>query len=233
MSLTLAVADNADGTGAVATIAGSTGSVAVWTQPVQLGGPLAASWTLAGTRSGNGTVALSLGLGTYWAYALNVSLVSTPVYFGVTQSADAVASRLQDALVARLLGLSMTGNPNARILGAINENEKIAQFPCTYCVFAGEAEVEESGLTTRDTIVYHFRLRIVDRCSPDDGANRKMYQLWKQQYMRALRNQRFLAVPESLTTRVRPRKSQFLAGGTWQLWSMELDVECVARETRG
>lgn len=66
---TLALSDNADGTGAVASIAGSSaGSTnAVYTSPVPTGSG-ALVWSLGGTRTGDGAVPLSLNDGYYLAY---------------------------------------------------------------------------------------------------------------------------------------------------------------------
>lgn len=78
----LALADNGDGSGGVATISGSTTGATnrVYVQP--LSWEISANWTLAGSRTGNGAVALSLATGHYYVYvestlgsAKNVSLI--------------------------------------------------------------------------------------------------------------------------------------------------------------
>jgi hypothetical protein len=67
---TMTATDNGDGTGAVATIAGSTAGSTnrVYTVPAAGG-----SWTLSGTRTGDGVVALTLAAGVYFAYVLSTS----------------------------------------------------------------------------------------------------------------------------------------------------------------
>lgn len=69
MALTLTIVDQADGTGATATIAGSGGlAMTVYTQTFS--GDLGAGvWTVSGTRTGDGDVDLSLAAGHYFAYA--------------------------------------------------------------------------------------------------------------------------------------------------------------------
>ena len=80
--------------------------------------------------------------------------------------------------------LTLTNLPTANILAStINENQAILLFPCITVAYAGEAEGEQSEMTGTDDIAYPFRVRIMDRCSPDDNTNRAQYQLWKQQCM--------------------------------------------------
>ncbi len=149
-------------------------------------------------------------------------------------STGAVRTRLRASVVARLASLTMAGNPNALILDRIIENEQIASWPCMMLAYAGEPEVEESEMTQTDDVVYKFRLRITDRCHPDDNRNQDRYELWKQQVMRALRNQRASGVVESILTRVRPQAAQFLASPpAWELYTQDMMIECVCREPRG
>lgn len=64
-------ADAGDGTGGTLTIDGEAGaSHAVYVQAMN---PLAGSWTAAGSRAGDGTVALTLDEGSYWLYVLSTS----------------------------------------------------------------------------------------------------------------------------------------------------------------
>ena len=124
-------------------------------------------------------------------------------------------------------------NPRATYHDII-ENEKILSFPAMMLAYAGTAEGVEATMTGRDDIVYQFRLRIVDRCHPDDNANQDRYELWKQQVMRAIRNQRAAGVVESVITRVQPQASQFLVNPpAWAVYTQNLLIECVCREPRG
>lgn len=234
MTMILTITDNADRTGAVATIAGSLGAVnTVWTQQDPLGGQVWPGFVSTGSRTGDGTVALSIPPGYYWAYVQNAAGISNLVRFAATDSTQSVATRLRAALVARLQGLIMAGTPNANIFPALVENMKTIVFPCITVASAGEAERDASQLTGQDDIIYPFRCKINDRRSPDDDSQKAVYELWKQQAMRSMRKQRFTTVPESLTCEVQPRKNSFLVGPGWQLWSMEFAVMCRARENRG
>lgn len=82
---TLSIADNGDGSGAVVTISGSElGSVnVVFVQT------LTGSWSVAGSRSGDGEVSLSLAAGQFLAYAqstLGGQSVSSVVLFSVSDT---------------------------------------------------------------------------------------------------------------------------------------------------
>lgn len=109
-SPTLAVADNGDGTGAVATITGSengsvTNTVYVWDGD---------SWEDSGDRTGNGTVSLSLAIGKYWAYVQSDDgasfSLSNLVRFAVTDSdLGPVIERIADEIEHRLQQVT-TGN---------------------------------------------------------------------------------------------------------------------------
>ena len=88
--LVLNVADNADGTGATASIAGSVNGT---TNTVYYAPYGSTAWVNGGNRSGDGTVSLSItSSGLYWAYVLNdnagTELTSVPVQFSVTTGAD-------------------------------------------------------------------------------------------------------------------------------------------------
>ena len=99
MSLTLAITDNADGTGATASVTGTSGAgVTVYTQPS--GGAFSA----AASRTGDGTIALP-GLGYFWAYALLSSGLGSPstiLLYGATAGTLSCLRRCQDAIAAIL-----------------------------------------------------------------------------------------------------------------------------------
>lgn len=109
---TLTIADNGDGTGAVVTIAGSTAGSTNQVYTVSRSG---GSWTLGGSRTGNGTVVVTLATGGYLVYVLSslsggyaISAVST---FSVTDStlASGRVQQISDALVAELAAADLAG----------------------------------------------------------------------------------------------------------------------------
>ena len=113
---TLAVADNADGTGATATIAAGEAAATNVVKTRLLG---TATWVTSGTRTGNGTVALALGLGVYAAYVQSssggVTVYSTPVLFTTTTNVGSVMIRLLGAVRTVIRSLSLAGIDSANV----------------------------------------------------------------------------------------------------------------------
>lgn len=109
---TLTLADNGDDTGAVATISGSTGgSTNDIYQASWGGGVVGSSFQLAGSRTGDGTIALALAAGYYWLYVLSTltgdSAISLVKGLRVTTGALAVHEQCLDAAVAKIQALSL------------------------------------------------------------------------------------------------------------------------------
>ncbi len=112
---TLSIADNADGTGGVATIAGAT---ALTTNTVYgtdwSGGMIGATFTSLGSRSGNGTVSLAVANGYHWAYvvstlAANDGVVSLVQGYRTTSGSLAVYEQCLNGVLAKMQSLTLTG----------------------------------------------------------------------------------------------------------------------------
>jgi hypothetical protein len=234
MSLSISIADSMDGTGAVATVTGSTGGAAnsVYVMPVTPGASFAVS---GGGCTGNGTAALSLGLGHYLGYVQNVTDgQSSVVYFAVTNAGyTAIATRLRAALVAVYQSLTMAGNPNARVFSTLNENQKLWEYPCFSVATAGEAEKQVGVMSNTDDLEYPFRTRILDLRHPDDNSMNSTYELWKEQAMQAVRNQQLAGVAENLINYVDIRPNAFYPDNKGlAIYSMEFLVRCRCRQKR-
>lgn len=116
MTLALALTDNGNGTGLVATVSGSSpGSTNQLFAARHYGGVLSASWSSLGTRTGDGTIAGSITtMGDYWLYlvstlapAVNVTAVRA---FRVTNGQnDSQFLRILQGVVSRLQSLSLAG----------------------------------------------------------------------------------------------------------------------------
>jgi hypothetical protein len=107
---TLAIADSGDGTGAVATVAGSTTGT---TNTIYVATWPGSTFTSAGSRTANGTVSLSLATGIYWGYcrsSLSGLVVNSLLSrFVVTDATSAVLSRVLSAVRDVVVGLALTG----------------------------------------------------------------------------------------------------------------------------
>src|ERR1019366_1885389 len=112
MPLTLVITDTADGTGGSATIAGSAGGsanvvyYAPWT-----GSMMSAPWTLAGTRTGDGSVPLTIGVGYFVFMVVSDATVGPWAYKNFTDASniDAVHYQYLVGVKARLDQLNMVG----------------------------------------------------------------------------------------------------------------------------
>lgn len=113
---TLTVADNGDGTGATATISGSGAGT---TNAVYGSSWPGAPFAVIGSRSGNGPVALPVGVGPWWFYAASTDAGGTStsgmVHRLVTDGTQAVLFRILAAVRTILWGLGLPGIGTAGI----------------------------------------------------------------------------------------------------------------------
>lgn len=111
MPLTLSIADNADGTGGVATIAGADAAT-VTLHLQQPGG----AWNSAGTRTGSGDIEFTSDPGYYFAYAAGTVSGSPGLsriigLFAITEGAEAVHQKIKSAIAAQIKAIAETSFP--------------------------------------------------------------------------------------------------------------------------
>lgn len=191
MPLTLAIADNADGTGATATVAG-TGGAAVAVRASKVVGTdwPAADWVGPYTRTGDGTVAVPVGFGTWFGFATAGAEQTTPVPFSVTDptnAAPAIATLCRDAVAARLALLALPGCrrvwSDEAWLEAANKD-----YPCVALTTEGLSEFEQPGLDGLDLIGHPVRVSICDKTELRDTLKlRQRYEPWRQRISDAFR----------------------------------------------
>lgn len=107
-SLSLSVVDDADNTGATATITGATGTVTIYAASWS-GGFTSPSFASVGSRSGDGTVSLALAAGYWWVYAATSNYITPVVGVLVTTGNDAMWYRILVAVTERIQALSLSG----------------------------------------------------------------------------------------------------------------------------
>lgn len=128
---TLTAADNADGTGAVATIADSDAGT---TNRVYVANAVGGTWTLAGTRTGDGIVALSLAVGVYFAYATSAaagaSSISAVTVVRVTSTAttDCIPIRVASAVATEISRASGAGELSKTFAAAFSFGSEIVKL---------------------------------------------------------------------------------------------------------
>lgn len=124
---TLSIADSANGTGGIATIAGAT---ALTTNTVYGanwdGGTIGAAFASLGSRSGNGTLSLAVPNGYHWAYVVSTlagqdGVQSLVQGYRTTSGSLSVYEQCLNAVLAKWQSLSLSGLDPA--------NLAVAKFP--------------------------------------------------------------------------------------------------------
>lgn len=220
MAVSLSIADNADGTGATATIAGGNAgdTNVVFTVAIQLliQGILGPAWINQGSLVGNGNLALKVYPGYYWAYLQNTTVggvvtLSIPQYFAANLAAQAVQTRIRQAVVARFQGLNLKSVvatdgakiPANRIYSKMMPGQTTVEYPCVMVTEEGEAETEITGTNARDDLGHPIHVMIYDNVDPNDDTRLPNYERWREQLQRSLRSQRLFQVPEHYQTILR------------------------------
>lgn len=249
---TLAIADNGDGTGGVATISGGdSGSThTVYSQLVDGELGTAASWTARGSRTGNGTITLSPAPTAdkyYWWHAKATSsggtAVSNLVYQNITSGALAVHYQCLVATQARIQGLSLSGIANGSILvqkvpvapsDLWGASPKTYQFPGILITPLGsERMAADEGTNVRDDVGYPVVVSILDADNRHATANHARNLLWRQKIARAFRNQRLPGVSEIIRAVIEPGPVIDIAKWGENYFHSALTIRFTSREVRG
>jgi len=233
MALTLTITDLADGTGATATIAGSSGANTVYTQAFD-GDLGSGAWTSGGTRSGDGDVTLSLAAGHYFAYVVNAGVASPVVYLVVTTGASSVVKQILDAVQARLRLIAYSDIDAANIeIREIRTDENM-ELPC--CIVS-ESQLAvgmnpKDGPLSRDDVVYPIDVAFFaasNRSHLDIGQ----HTLWLERAAKAFRNQRLSGVVTVTKCEVTPGIPVDRDAWVSNKFVGALTLKFTSRETRG
>jgi hypothetical protein len=219
MAVTLTIVDKADGTGATATIAGSTGTNTVYAQ--DFGGDLGTGlWVSKGTRSGDGTVSLSLAVGHYFAYVSGAA-VSPVVY-----------KRIRDAVVARLKLLGLAGIVNKNIVGREIRIQRDLALPCCVVSYGTPSMDLRAGVLSLDEVVYPIDVAFFDK---DNESHDKdgTYTLWEEKAAKGFRNQRLTGVSEVFNCAVTPGPAIDFEAWKSNEFLGALTLKFSSRESRG
>lgn len=200
---TLAVSNNEDQT-AAAVIGGSTGLAdnAVWFS--RFGGNYEESgpWTLGGTRSGNGTVTVSLPRsGTYLFQVVSdvsgLKAVSLPVLRYVSNGQEVPAVKLLSLVQARVVALQLEGIADSRVFTQTSLDDFYTRDAQEPCVIIGHIErpVYLGGTaapTDRDAVVYPILVSPVAPANQrQDAAARDLWFGWSYRIKAALTQKGF------------------------------------------
>lgn len=231
--MTLAVADNEDGTGATATITGSSGGAnTIYAQRVtgEIG---SGSFASVGSRTGDGTVSLALAKGYWFAYCLTApATISDLAYFAVTDGDDAVADRVFQGAKSRLQLLALPFT--TRVYDVSEIADPSVTYPCTLITTQDGQQTNEKALNGRDDWGWPVVVLIRDVVAKFDQEQRSKFRLWRQAVTRAFVNQRLPGLPESVICRVAPGALlRRVPNGPPNVLETELTIRAVTREVRG
>jgi len=209
MTLALSIVDNADGTGAVATVSGSDAGSTNTVYTVAAGGTL---WTSRGSRTGDGTVALSLSTGYHFAYCYGSLVSGSPALtpptqrFAVTSGTQSVQERILLAVEADIRAIapaSLPGLPAAYVRAQMAPNEVPIGLPGVL-ITPQATDPNVGTLNNRDDFQKPAVVMIVDRNPKEYVARMGTYLLWRERIVRYFISQRLAGVPEVYSCRFEP-----------------------------
>lgn len=243
----LAVSDNADNTGGVATISGGDAGVTNTVYSQRVDGELGtAAWISRGSRSGNGTISLTIGgtltAGYYWWRVQSVtaggSAESNLVYQPLTDGASAVLYRCLTAARSRIQGLSLSGIANVSVVirtAPLDRHFHSGDVALPGVVLApvlSEQMSAAAGTNLRDDVGYPIGVFILAADNQTLTPVAAQYK-WREQIARAFRNQKLPGVSEVWSCVVEP--AAITEPGAWNrnLYVSALILRFFAREVRG
>lgn len=247
-SPTVAFVDNADGTGAVATVDGDAGVTnEVFTLRVNetFGTNL---WISGGSRSGDGTVSLSLAVGHYFGYAKSSNVdgaaVSTPAYFAVTSGNESIHYRCLEAAKARVILAGLDAMPAASVVtyhlpivrdffAEFGETALKTAPGVLITPYGTERHDPEAGTNFRDDIEYPCLITIFAVQNQALASNLDARLKWREQIFAAFRNQRLPGVDEVDRCTIEPGPIVDVASFDNNLWHSSMVLYCQARQRRG
>lgn len=237
MALTLTIQDRQDGTGFTAEIAGTSGDpVSVFYTLADRPWPLDA-WIPGGSRTGDGTIAVTTPPRFYFVYAATPTACTPPERVAVTSADASVADRVQAALVAmlKLCDLPKVGD---RVYSQILADPTEYKYPCVAVYLENLTEGEERSTNGTDDIVYPLSVVLLDTGVPaTKHDHRGWVQACRQAVSRAVRNRHLAGVPESVIVRVTagPIAQRWLTldGFPREAYAGGFQIRVTCREPRG
>ncbi len=244
-SPTITIVDNGLGTGATVTVSGSTGgSTNTFYRQTYDPASLGSTWVSAGSRTGDGTIAVTLSPGHYAGHVgstfggeANVSLLH---YFRVIDPAESVLKRALDAVVTRVQALSLAGvtSSNIFVRNAAWDRDigtGLTKGLPAIVVAPGPSERQSAGAGTnsRDDVGYPIVVSIFASDTQALESNTNTYTLWRQKINRAFRNQALPGVVEIYRIEVEPGPIIDPGALLANRLASTMLLRCISREVRG
>lgn len=240
MPITLTIADNGNGTGGVATIAGSPGGSSNELFRAQFQGAEGnLIWQSAGTRVGDGTIAFSVTPRNYWLWYVKstngtVVDVSELVHKAITDSTYlSVRTRAINAIYDRLRTMSFDELTVDDVIVLVATDEPLQKWPCVFIVRDAVPDTYVGGNNIRDDVSYPFQVCFQDRTDARSQTNVAKWDLWREKAERAFRNQRLPGVTENWSCILEPTMVLQEIPKVYQHVVSSFTVRVVSREVRG
>jgi hypothetical protein len=237
---TLTVVDNGDGSGAVATIAGS----AVGSSNTVYGTNWPdVAWASKGSRTGNGTVALSVAVGPWWFYVKSVDTEggggtadSAIVHVLVTDGTQSVLFRILQAARTLIRNLALPGVTSAGIEYQKLPWDRSGIKPGIWIYPVKESP--KAGTNERSDLEYPIEVVFARVSNQNLTDSMETFTDWRQRLRHAFTPKsgyRPIAdvVSEVYSTRVEPGETYWPTGFTAQHDVGSLRVICTSREVPG
>lgn len=234
---TFTVADNANGTGGVVTIAGSTaGSTNTFYAALWTGGFVGASFSSYGSRTGNGTIPIATANGYWWGFVRSelsgLFVDSLVAGFRTTLGGESVYYRCLTAVAAKIQALNLSGIAGSSIAVRKLPWNRNNATPGIYVTPTREVSFK-AATNERDDVPYGVQVTVV-RASNESLTDGLSTQLaWREQIARALRQEALVGVAEVYTVELEAGSVIDDASFAQHYDVQTLLVRCMARETRG
>lgn len=223
MTLALSLSDNLNNTGMTATIVGSDASSnnSIYVSPLFQGrSPL--SWSLAGSRIGDGTLNLPVAAAYYFAYCAASSVggaaaLSPPVIGLASIALLSMQDQVEQAIQAKIQALSLNAVegplgsiPASRVYyydtAMTDEFLDLLQTPCVVVTPGyGVPETITGVVNARDDVGWPVDVWVIAQFQPRQQNFAPNVKRWREQILRALRFQPLLNVPEVQTVLPEPQ----------------------------
>lgn len=229
----LVVTDNGDGTidYVVNGVSGATYNVYY--------APLSAlpdpDWTLLDQVTEGDTNTAPLPNGYYFGYAYNLygTDFAPPVYFYVTSTDEAVATRFRAAIKARIQLLALDGIASDRIYEQWTPDETNLDYPCIVLTPQNVRETVRANFTNTSDIGRPCRVLICDRVDKLEHDKLPRYELWRQQIERAFSEQQLPAPFENVICKIEHDAIIDPHEPAFQMMVSEFAIRGIMREPRG
>lgn len=238
----LVITDSGDGTGGSAAVSGTNVAAANTLYSAAFTGEMGAqSWTLVGTRTGDGSIAIAspspVPLGFYLWRLDSVFGGATTVFSSYQNLSDATAAfhkRILDAVAVRINSLGLAGLASADVREKWLPRVLPRAARPTVLVCPGDGESFPGVLTGKDDVGLPVTVGIVYPTGDDEAAGIAEVALWRQKILRALEYQRLSGVPEVLNAI--PERARIIDQGAFVQNKQavgSIGVRFVLRWTRG